>query len=162
MERVPAEAEVVHDPRREVLEQHVGVVDEPEEQVAPLGAGEVEGDAALVVVRAVVQRAPLPPAVLRRRPRRRVAHEVGAGDRLDLDHVGAERAEHVGRGRSGPPRGAVDHAHAVERERGRPRRRVAGVALGPRAAVASPDGARVSPSSRRGARTARASRPEIR
>ena len=45
------------------------------------------------------------------------AHAVGAGDRLHVDHVGAERREHGRRRRPRPPRGEVEHLHAVQRER---------------------------------------------
>ena len=41
------------------------------------------------------------------------AHAVGAGDRLHVDHVGAERGEHRRRRRPRPPRGEVEDLDAV-------------------------------------------------
>ena len=44
------------------------------------------------------------------------AHAVDAADRLDVDHVGAERGERAGRDRTRPPRGEVEHPHAGQRQ----------------------------------------------
>ena len=74
---------------------------------------------ALARVHPVEEPTPLPPLLGGRRPERGVAHEVGAGDRLDLDHVGAERREHVRGGRARPPRRAVDDAESLEGTTGR-------------------------------------------
>ena len=87
---------------------------------------EGEGDAALARVGAVEHGTPLPP-LLGAGSRRGVAHSVGTLDRLDLDHVGAERGEHVGRGRARPEGGEVEDPEPVEGEavagaRGRRRR----------------------------------------
>ena len=70
------------------------------------------------------------------------AHAVGPLDRLEVDHVGAERGEHAGRGRAGPPGGGVEHADARERQRVARRARRAparrGCAGGSIASVCSP------------------------
>ena len=113
---VPAEVELLEHARGEVLDHEIGACDQPQEEVAPGGAGEIERDALLVEVGLEEERAQLPPlrSVHERTPGH--AHAVDAGDRLDVDHVGAERREHAGGRGPGPPRGQVDDPHAVERQ----------------------------------------------
>ncbi len=119
------------------------------QQVGALGAGEVERDAALRVVRAVEDRAPLPPVVLGVRPGARVAHEVGAGHRLDLDDVGAEHRRACA---SRPGRPTTRWCRRRARRRGAARRRRAGARPGPASARAGAGPSRP----RRCARRARA------
>ena len=124
--RGPVEPEAVHHPGRVVLDDDVGPRDEPLGQVEPARVGEVEGDAALVDVDVQEEAAALPPPV----PADEVAggrraHAVDALDRLDVDHVGAERGEQAGRRRARPPAGEVEH---LEPGHGQTRRRQAGAA----------------------------------
>ena len=88
--------------------------DQREEQLAALGRLQVDADAALVEVVAQVGRADL--AALRvdhrgrRRPARLAVHRM-----LDLDDLGAEPGEHLGRVRQRLHLLGREHAHAVER-----------------------------------------------
>ena len=82
----------------------------------PSSVAEIEREVALVGVRAQVVRAALPPRAVHARARAGGAHAVDAADRLDVDHVGAERGERARRDRARPPRGEVEHAHARERQ----------------------------------------------
>ena len=61
VDRFPPEPEVAEHARREVLEHRVALRDEPPQEREPVVGSEVEGEAALVGVRAEVVRAALPP-----------------------------------------------------------------------------------------------------
>ena len=97
----------------------VGGGDQPKEEVAASGLGEVERDPALVQVDRQEQRAPLVPLLGRRRHGDAEAHRVGPLDGLDLDDVGTQGGEVLGAERTGPEGGEVDDADAFEREAGR-------------------------------------------
>jgi hypothetical protein len=93
-----------------VLDHHVGVADELEEDLASLRRLQVEGHRPLVAVE-----------VLEIRALARTAHalvRVDARRRFDLDHVGAEVGELLDAGRAGADAGEVEHAQAGERTRG--------------------------------------------
>src|SRR5207244_517461 len=75
---------------------------------------EIERDAALARVDAVVHRGPLPPALGRRLLRARETDAVRALDRLRLDDVGAEDGEEVAHEGTGPEHREVEHAEAGE------------------------------------------------
>ncbi len=133
LERLDAEAEPVEHAGAEVLHQHVGPVDQPEQDVLVGRVLEVEGDRLLVAVAG---------EEVGRLDRLGVAHEgrtpaagvvPGAG-RLDLDHPGAEVTEHHPGVRPGEGAGEVDDEDVLEGSaplvipvtspapRGRPRR----------------------------------------
>ena len=120
--------------RLEVLDEHVGLLDETHEQLARLGTARVQRAGQLVAGDGVVHRVPVvgpvgvpgrgrcvhgeqgaehhagirprQVALRRRREHRRV---------LDPDHLGAEIGEELGEVRPGPHRGEVEHPHAVQR-----------------------------------------------
>jgi hypothetical protein len=92
--------------RPKALDEHVGLVCEAEHDLASPVGGEVERERALAGVRGEEQR---PLAVDERgAPGARVV----AGDGLDLDDVGAERGEQLGRRRAGDGCRDVDDAFA--------------------------------------------------
>ena len=114
VQHVGAEPEPLQPPGPEVLDEHGGVGDEAEQDVAVGVVLEVEHDRALA---AVGQLEPQALAVALVAPRHRAqAVAVGA---LDLDHVGAEVGEVARAVRSGDHRRQVEHADVGERERGR-------------------------------------------
>ena len=87
---LPADAEPVHDPGREILQQHVAALDHSEQQRAAALVLQVEGDRALVGVQ---HRDRKGRALARRRPpAQRLALR-----RLDLDHVGPGLGHQQGR-----------------------------------------------------------------
>ena len=113
-QRLDAEAEPLEHAGAEVLHEHVGPVDQPQQHVAVAAVGvlEVERDRLLVAVgRQEVRR--LARLAHERRPP--AAGVVAVAGRLDLDHPGAEVAEHLGRVRSGQGAGQVDDDGACER-----------------------------------------------
>ncbi len=71
LDLLPVEPEVAEHPRREVLEHRVALADEPAQHRQPVVGAEVEGEVALVGVRAEVVRAALPPRAFHARARRR-------------------------------------------------------------------------------------------
>jgi hypothetical protein len=92
----------------EVLDQHVGLGDEPARDVLALGAAQVERE------RALVARLHLPPhrgAVLQQAP---VAQRVAAAGRFDLDDVGAEFAERLAGEGPGDELAHLDDAQALQ------------------------------------------------
>ena len=110
---VGAQVPLLHHPRAEVLDQDVGLGDEPLEQLAALRPAQVERD------RALVARDHLPPQAMAvlvvAVGARRVAARV-----LDLYHVRAVVAEQHRGDRRGVDRPEVEHADPVERSgRGR-------------------------------------------
>ena len=91
-ERLIAEPKPLHDTRPEVLDDDIGAVDQPQCDFLAARILEIDGDRAFIAVEAQVRRAfPLDEQV-RHAP---VAHPV-ALDRLDLDNLGAEIAQHLG------------------------------------------------------------------
>jgi hypothetical protein len=87
---LPADAEPVHDPGREILQQHVAALDHPEQQRAAALMLQVQCDGALVGVQ---HRDRKGRALARRRPpAQRLALR-----RLDLDHVGPGLGHQQGR-----------------------------------------------------------------
>ena len=116
---------------REVLEHRVALADQAAQHRQPVVGAEVEGEVALVGVGAQVVRAALPPRTFHARARAGGAHAVDAADRLDVDHVGAERGERACGDRARPPRGEVEHPDPRQRQlvgadRPAPRARVCG------------------------------------
>ena len=103
-----AEAEALEDAGAEVLHQHVGALDEADQDVLVGLVLEVEGDGLLVAVRAqeVRRLAGVGLADERRPP---AAGVVAAAGRLHLDHPGAEVAQHLGGVRPGEGAGQVDY-----------------------------------------------------
>ena len=84
---VVAEAELLHRAAPEVLDQHVGVAHQAQQDLAALRLLEVERDAALVAVQHQERRRDAVDARLAI-----AARVVAAGQLLDLDDVGAESA----------------------------------------------------------------------
>jgi hypothetical protein len=110
-ERVPAEREIVHGPRLEVLDHHVPAAREIQEQCLALWVLEVERDAALPAVHGEeVRRLPV-----RRAGRRPLAAVVSTVRMLDLDHLGPVVAEDLGRERSRDDAREVDDPQLLER-----------------------------------------------
>ena len=108
-ERVRAEPQRLELLRPDVVDEHVGPIDQPQQHLARRRGLQVEHDAALVAVDPHEQRGHVAADA-----RPGVARGV-ALRRLDLDDVGAEIAQHL-RG-VGPEhhRGEIEHAHARER-----------------------------------------------
>ena len=111
-----AETEVVEDPGGEVLDHGVRLRDQHLREREPARPGEIERDAALAGVDAVIHRRPLPPAVGGRLLRARETDAVRALDRLDLDDIGAEDGEEVAHERARPEHREVEHAKPGERQ----------------------------------------------
>ncbi len=100
------EAELLRQPRPQALDDDVGTVREPMQHVAP--APQVERERALPRVHRDEERPE--PTRERRSPEARLVARRG----LDLDHVGAERAEQLRAGRARVRGGHVDDADSVE------------------------------------------------
>lgn len=92
---VVGEAALAHEAGVVVLDEHVGAPEQPEEDVPPLGAVDVEGHPALVGVQEREQAASLGVRLVagERTP---VPGPVAGPGALDLDHVGAEVGEELG------------------------------------------------------------------
>ena len=114
---VPGQPHAVERAGREVLHQHVALLDQRIEHTHALRVLGVDGDRALVVVEhGEIE------AVGVRHVAQLAARDVADARTLDLDHVGAEPGEQL---RAGRPRlhvGEVENAHAGER--------LAGLAVG--------------------------------
>jgi hypothetical protein len=94
-----------------ILDENIGVADQPAKNFDPLRRFEIEGQAALVAVQ-----------VLEIRPVARPAHRLartGFGRCLDLDHPGAPIGKLTHRGRTGAHPRQVEHREAGERHRWR-------------------------------------------
>ncbi len=146
---LPLETEVAEHARREVLQHRIALGDQPPEERKAVVGSEVEREAALVGVRAQIVRAPLPPRPLHSRGRAGGPHAIHPADRLDVDHVGAQRRERTRRDGAGPPRSEVEHANARERQLG-----IGHGVAGPGGRVRL-DGAGVLAEARRGSRRRR-------
>ena len=106
-----AESEPCHDPGAEVLDDHVRLGGELEHAVADLRVSQVGLGSALVPVEGE-ERVHLAVALaVEDSPE---AHPLAA-DLLDLDHVGAEVAQHLSRHRPLNERSEVEHPDAAER-----------------------------------------------
>jgi hypothetical protein len=125
---VRAEAEPVGDALAEVLHEHVGDRGEPVHDLARLGLLEIEREALLVAVVRLEVEVQLG---LLARDRDDPTARVAAFLVLELDHLGAEVAEHRARHRTLLPDGPVDHAQAFERHRHRESSSVRTDTLGP-------------------------------
>ena len=104
-DHVVAEAEAIHHPWPEVLDQHIAECNKPQQQVGGLGLAGVEADVALadVLLDEVTGQAVDP----------RIGHarDVTVGW-LDLDHLCTEIAQHACRVRSAEHSCEVEHADA--------------------------------------------------
>ena len=108
------EAHVAEDAGREVLDHHVGVLDQSEQEVAPDELREVDGERPLPGIGGMERGPELHPVRFGGRLHRGEAHAVRTRRRLDLEDVGAEGGEQVGGGRAGPEHGEVEHGDPVE------------------------------------------------
>ena len=108
------EAEPLEDAGAEVLDEDVGPVDQAQQDVAVGLVLEVESDGLLVAVGGEEVRR-LPVARLADEGWSPAAGVVAVSGGLDLDHPGAEVAEHHRGVRPGQGAGEVDDEHAVER-----------------------------------------------
>jgi hypothetical protein len=114
LQRLDAEAEPVEHAGAEVLHQHVGPVDQAEQDVLVRLVLEVEGDRLLVAVaREEVRRLERLGVAHERRPP--AAGVVPGAGRLDLDHPGAEVPEHHPRVRAREGPREVDDEDVLER-----------------------------------------------
>ena len=130
-QRLVAETEPVHHARREVLEDHVRLSDQAQEQLLALGIAQVHLDRALPGVALGEVRAVVPvlaAGVVAREERDPRAVRVIAV--LDLDHVRSEVGEDARHERPDPDVGEVQHAHALEEAHLSPLPRVARAELG--------------------------------
>ena len=119
------ECGVVHAERGEFLapevgQEHVAPPDQRVRHLAPLGAPEIEGHAALATV--VELEGGVHVGLVRHQPRGREAAQGIPLRRLDLHHARAPVGEHGGGRGHGDPDAELEHAHAVEGSRhgGRP------------------------------------------
>ena len=114
LEQLEAQAEPVEHAGAEVLHEHVGTVDELQQDVAVGLVLEVEGDRLLVAVgREEVRRLPVVLGADERWPPATGVVAVALG--LDLDHAGTEVAQHHRGLRPGQGAGEVDDEHVGER-----------------------------------------------
>src|SRR5262249_4034957 len=102
------EAELAEAAGTEVLDQHVGGLDQPPQRSRAGRRLEIERHALLVAIELVVERAD---AVDERSPAARI---VAMRRLLDLEHLGAHVAEHHRRERTGDDPGQVDDAYSIE------------------------------------------------
>ena len=116
-QHVGSEPEPFERARAEVLDEHVGTVDQPEQHVAVGGVLQVERDRPLV---AVDELPPQAGSVTGIAPRH-VAQRIAAVRSLDLDDIGAEVGQVAGAVRSGDHGGEVEHPQAGERRHRRSR-----------------------------------------
>ena len=114
---LPGEPHAVERAGREVLHQHVAMLDQALDDLLALGMLGIDRDRALVAVehREIEAVGPFHVTQL-------TARNVADARPLDLDHVGAHIAEQLGAGRAGLHVREVEDAHAVER--------LAGLAVG--------------------------------
>ena len=108
-ERLRPEAEPLGRAGAQALHRHVRAVGEPQQRLEPLRRLQVERERALARVRGEEH-----DAAALEEPRAPVARLVAAAGMLDLDDVGAQRAEDLGGGRPGERARQVEHADAGE------------------------------------------------
>ncbi|MNN48893.1 hypothetical protein D3C81_1633930 [compost metagenome] len=99
----------LHGLRPDVVGEHVGVLDQPQQRLPSLGRFQVQHDAALVAVQPEEERAH--PVIAARADG---AGAVAAGG-FYLDHVGAKVAEHLRGRRAHEYGGDVHHLHTSQR-----------------------------------------------
>ena len=99
---VGADAEPFGHPWPEALDEGVGLLDQRQHRLHPVGVLQVDADRAAAAVH----------HVLRRMSGVSAAHRVGP---VDAHHVGAHVGQHHGRERSGPDPGDLHHAHSGQR-----------------------------------------------
>ena len=107
-ERVGPETPAFERAGAKVLDQHIGLGDQPAREVLAFGLAQVERQ------RPLVARLHLPPdrrAVLQQPP---VAQRIPGTRRLDLDHLGTELAEQLAGERTGDELTHLDDAHALQ------------------------------------------------
>ena len=121
-EHLEADAETVHHPRPEALNNNIGGGREAEKRLTPQRILEVDRQRALVAVERMEHGRVLVDE------RRHPAHVVAAGGVLDLDDIGAEIREQQRAERPRKQPGQVEDSNVVECQHGR-----ASVAITPRA-----------------------------
>jgi len=84
---------VVHHPRREVLDHHVGPPDKFVDQADSVGGLQIQRDRPLIGVHGVKDPAVFPPVVDVGAHSTGVSDAVGPLNRLDLDHFRSERRQ---------------------------------------------------------------------
>ena len=107
---LPGQAHAVERAGREILDQHVAMLDQPLEDFLALGMLGIDGDRALVGVEHREIEAVLPLHVAQL-----AARDVADAGPLHLDAVRAHVAEQLRAGRTRLHVGEVEHLHAVER-----------------------------------------------
>ena len=105
-----AEPHPLHDTSAEIVDDDVGAFDQPADDSTSRFRAEVQRDATLVAVEAAEYRVERTGRVVDRR-----ARQIPGADALDLDHVSAPVAEHLGAARSEHDLGEVDDLDALER-----------------------------------------------
>ena len=93
MELLPVETELLDDPRGEVLDHGVRPLDERADESETFGVPQVERDGPLPGVDPVKDPTVLPPPLVGNPGASGESHSIGPLDRLDLHHIGTERAE---------------------------------------------------------------------
>ena len=110
VDMLPGKAHAVERARREILDQHVALLDQPVEDFLALGMLGIDRDRALAAVEHGEIEAVLPLHVAQL-----AARDVADAGPLHLDHVGAHIGEKLRAGRSRLHVGEVEDAHAFER-----------------------------------------------
>ena len=105
----PGDAPAVERARPEILDQNVGIGDQPAEQVAAGGLAEIQRDASLVAI------GDLPPQRLAVLVRRQRAQRIARARHLHLDDLGAIVAQQTGSERPGDHGGDVDDFQPTKR-----------------------------------------------
>src|SRR5262249_15322279 len=109
---LPVEAQALHEPGREVLDDDVGALDHLEKELLAFGLLQIDGDAALVGVEHEEEHR------VEARNFGAIAPRLLAARRLDLDHVGPEPAQELGAGGAGLELREVEDPHAGQRALG--------------------------------------------
>ena len=92
----------------EILDQHIGRLDEPRQGLRAFRRLQIERHALLAAIEREVE---APPAVNVRRPGARV---VAVLRLFDLQHLGAHVAQHHGAERTGDDAGEIDHPQSMQ------------------------------------------------
>ncbi len=112
-ELLVSQPEATHHAGPEVLDQHVGVADEPSQDVATAIRLQIDRDRLLAAV--LCQERRTHQLLVQRRIGAKLARKVPRFGKLQLDDLRAEQAELIGTERSGEDIGEIEHAHARER-----------------------------------------------